>query len=249
MVEIKGLHKVKAKGRTYWYAWRGGPPVPDPDSAGFMAAYNKAIEDRRAPDSKRFRSAVVRYKASPAFQSLADSTKRNWSPWLDRISDHFGGLRIAQFDRAKEIRKRIRLWRSQYAETPRTADFGMQVLSRVCSFLVDPLGEIEANPCEGIAHLYRGDRSDIIWTDDDIAELKQTCSVEIGWAVDLAAHTGLRASDLVRLSWSHVGEDAIIMKTGKRSGRSKKQREALIPLYQACHADGCSARSNGDRKI
>jgi hypothetical protein len=24
-VELKGIHKVRAKSRTYWYAWRGGP--------------------------------------------------------------------------------------------------------------------------------------------------------------------------------------------------------------------------------
>jgi len=46
-------------------------------------------------------------------------------------------------------------------------------------------------------------------------------------AVDLAAHTGLRLSDLLRLSWSHVGEDAITLSTGKSRGR----REAIIPLY------------------
>jgi integrase len=51
--------------------------------------------------------------------------------------------------------------------------------------------------------------------------------VEISHAVDLAPHTGLRLSDVLRLSWSHVGEDAISLATGKSRGR----REAIIPLY------------------
>ena len=51
-------------------------------------------------------------------------------------------------------------------------------------------------------------------------------------AVDLAAHTGLRLGDLVRLSWSHVGEDAIVIRTGK----SKQRREAIIPLYDESRA-------------
>jgi integrase len=59
--------------------------------------------------------------------------------------------------------------------------------------------------------------------------IKKTCSVEIANAVDLAGHTGLRLGDLVRLSWSHVGEDAILLTTGK----SRHRREALIPLYGA----------------
>ncbi|MET3593277.1 integrase [Mesorhizobium shonense] len=95
------------------------------------------------------------------------------------------------------------------------------------AYAVDPLGELGANPCEDIKQLYAGSRAEIIWTDADIAYLKKTCSAEIGHAVDLAAHTGLRAGDLVRLSWSHIGEDAIVITTGK----SRHRREAVIPLY------------------
>jgi integrase len=61
----------------------------------------------------------------------------------------------------------------------------------------------------------------------DIAALKRTCTAEIARAVDLAAHTGLRLGDLLRLSWSHVGTDAIVVATGK----SKHRREAIISLY------------------
>jgi hypothetical protein len=48
-------------------------------------------------------------------------------------------------------------------------------------------------------------------------------------AVDLAAHTGLRLGDLLRVSWSHVGDDAIVVTTGK----SRHRREVIIPLYDA----------------
>ena len=103
----------------------------------------------------------------------------------------------------------------------------MQVLSRVLSYAVDPLGKLASNPCEGIKQLYSGNRSEIIWTESDIAALKKTCAPEIAHAVDLACHTGLRLGDLLRLSWSHVSEDAITLATGKSRGR----REAVIPLY------------------
>jgi integrase len=227
-LELKGLHRVKAKGRVYWYAWRGGPRLAgQPGGTEFLASYNEAIANRQAPDTSRFRSLVTLYKASTDYKKLADSTRRNWGPWLDKISDHFGELRIAQFDRPEKIRPIIRQWRARYSEKARTADYGMQVLSRVLSYAVDPLGKIASNPCEGIKQLYSGDRSEIIWTNDDIAHLKKTCSTEIAFAVDLAAHTGLRVSDLIRLSWSHVGEDAIVITTGK----SRHRREAVIPLY------------------
>jgi integrase len=227
-VELRGIAKTKAKGRTYYYAWRGGPRLRgEPGSPQFLLSYNEAIENRRTPEPGRFKSLVVLYRGSSDYAKLADSTRRNWSPWLDRICQHFGELRTAQFDRPEKIRPIIRRWRNQWADRPRTADFGMQVLSRLLSYAVDPLGKIAGNPCEGIKQLYRGDRSEIIWTDADIAALKKTCSLEISHAVDLASHTGLRLSDVLRVSRSHVGENAITLATGKSGGR----REAIIPLY------------------
>jgi integrase len=232
-VELRGVAKVTAKGRTYYYAWRGGPRLRgEPGSPEFHASYTEAVESRRTPEPGRFKSLVVLYKGSTEYKKLAETTRKNWSPWLDRIADYFGELRIAQFDRPEKIRPVIRRWRNQWADKPRTADYGMQVLSRVLSYAVDPLGKIAGNPAEGIKQLYSGDRSEIIWTEADLKQLKaggtdKPCPEEIKNAVDLAAHTGLRLSDLLRLSWSHVGEDAVTLATGKSRGR----REAVIPLY------------------
>jgi integrase len=229
-VSLKGIAKVTAKGRTYWYAWRGGPRLRgEPGSPEFAASYYEAHDSLRAPDASRFRSLVVAYRASGDYAKLADSTKRNWAPWLDRIGEYFGDLQVAQFDRPEKIRPVIRQWRNRFADKPRTADFAMQVLSRVLSYAVDPLGKIAGNPCEGIKQLYSVDRSEIIWTDADLTQLKKACPVEIAHAVDLASHTGLRLGDLQRLSWSHISEDAITIATGK----SRQHREAIVPLYDA----------------
>ncbi|MGV1870917.1 tyrosine-type recombinase/integrase [Agrobacterium rosae] len=228
-VELKGIHTVKAKGSTYYYAWRGGPRLTgEPGSPAFMASYNEAVASRAEPESGKFRSIITHYKATE-FKKIADSTKRVWTPWIDRISAHFGDLSISQFNRAEKIRPRIRQWRGQYSDTPRAADTGMQVLSRILSHGVDPMGKINSNPAEGIKHLYTSDRSEIIWTDSDIAQVKAGCSQEVMWVIDLAAHTGLRVGDLLKLSWSHVGDDAIIISTGK----SSQKREAIIPRYDA----------------
>jgi integrase len=225
--DVKGIAKITAKGRVYWYAWRGGPRLRGEEgSSEFWASYNEAIEQRRLPEPGRFRSLVTLYRASADFQKLAPSTKLQWGPWLDRVGTHFGTLSIAAFDNPK-VRPIIRQWRNKYADTPRAADMGMQVLSRVCAYAVDPLGKLMVNPCEGIKALYSADRSAIIWTDADIVRIKQSCTAEIAHAIDLAAATGLRRGDLLRLSWSHVHEHEIVIPTSK-SGR---RVDARIPLY------------------
>jgi integrase len=232
-VNLKGIAKVTAKGRTYWYAWRGGPRLRgELGSAEFTSSYNEALESLRTPDPDRFKALVVLYRASADYQSLAASTQKNWSIWLDRIAGHFGELRIAQFDRPEKIRPVIRQWRNKWADKPRTADYALQVLSRVLAHAVDPLGRIAGNPCEGIKRLYSSDRSETIWTEADITEFKAACSVELARAVDLASHTGLRLGDLIRVAWSHVGDDAIALRTGK----SRQRREAIIPLYDDLRA-------------
>lgn len=159
-VDLKGIHKVNAKGRTYYYAWRGGPALRgEPGSAEFMASLQEANDSRVIPDASKFRAVITAYKSSHDYQKLADSTKRNWNGWLDRIGKKFGDLSIAQFDLPQKIRPVIRKWRGEFADKPRTADYGMQVLSRVLSYAVDPLGKISQNPCEGIKQLYKNDRA------------------------------------------------------------------------------------------
>src|SRR5262249_38446361 len=165
-VELRGIAKVTAKGRTYYYAWRGGPRLRGkPGSPEFLASYNEANANRYTPDPGRFKSVVTHYKASADYANLAESTRKNWAPWLDRIALYFGDLRIAQFDRPEKIRPLIRRWRNQWTDRPRTADYGLQVLSRVLGYAVDPLGQIAGNPCEGIRQVYTGGRSEIIWSD------------------------------------------------------------------------------------
>ena len=222
---LQGMHRVVSKGGEYWYAWRGGPRVRgDYGTPDFWASYDAAVRERHIPEPGKFRALVTLYKAAD-YQKLAPATKASWGPWLDKIAAHFGTLSIAAFDNPK-VRPFIRQWRNKYAETPRAADMGMQVLSRVCSYAVEQ-GKLTVNPTEGIKALYSADRAAIIWTDTDIARIKQTGSAEVGHAIDLATTTGLRRGDLILVSWSHVHANEICIPTNK-SGR---RVEARIPLY------------------
>ena len=209
-VELKGIHTVKFQwqdGTDYRLAQAGLVASRRTGHTGIPSTHT--TKRLRKPPHTGHRPVQSRWSRSTrratTTRSLRSRLGKAWSPWLDRIADHFGELRIAQFDRPEKIRPVIRRWRNQWSDRPRTADYGMQVLSRVLSHAVDPLGKIAGNPCEGIKQLYSSDRSEIIWTDADIAELKKACgsrkiqgnqqnclSAEIAHAVDLAAHPGLR---------------------------------------------------------
>lgn len=226
--KLTGLFKVKAKGRTYWYAWRGGPRI---NAEYGTDEFVQEVLDARSPLSKfdrsKFATWVSLYKATEDYAKLAPSTRKNWDPKLDDIQAHFGKLSVRLFDRP-QIRKDIKHWRDKWKATPRMADLAKQVLSRVCSFMASE-GAISLNPCTGIANLYHNDRSEIIWTQDDLDRLLKFASKEVGYAARLASLTGMRQGDLLRLSWSRIGDLAIEIRTGKSRGK----RGAVIPIYPA----------------
>lgn len=223
-VELKGVHKVRAKGKTYYYAWRGGPRLPgEPGSKAFLDAYVAAT--RKSEDGRKLSALVVAYKGSATFQGLAESTRKSWGPWLDHIRDDLGKLSVKTFDRP-EVRQVIKRWRGKWSATPRAADTGKQVLSAMLSYAVEE-GLLSTNPCFGISNLYSTNRAEIIWTPEDIDRLLAVASPEIGWALRLACLTGLRKGDLLKLSWSHIGDLSIDMGTGKSGGT----KTAEVPLY------------------
>ncbi|HXS06278.1 MAG TPA: tyrosine-type recombinase/integrase [Rhizomicrobium sp.] len=227
-VPLKGLHVVRSNGRTYYYAWRGGPRIDAPFGAPeFHAAFAEAKSPTNDLDKKRLAAWITLYKASDEYEKIADSTKRLWAPWFDHIRDEFGKLSIRQFDRPR-IRVDIKHWRAKWKDRPRAADTGKQVLSRVLSYAVSE-GALSTNPCEGVPNLYESNRAEIIWTDDDLALLCKHASKEVAAAAKLASLTGLRYGDLFKLSWSHVGANAIEIKTGKSRGK----RGAIVPIYDA----------------
>lgn len=230
-IELPGVHRVRSKGRWYVYAWRGGPRIlAEPGSASFHEELLSAFAQRKSGEQGRISGLCVDWKRSEAWAKLSPSTRKNWLRWVDEIQTHFGPLRVQQFDRA-EIRRDIKRWRDQWRSTPRAADMAKQVLSALLSFAVEE-GRLGSNPCFGLSNLYSSNRSELIWTDEDIMRLAQAAGPELMFALGLACLTGLRRADLLRLSWSHIGELAIEIRTGKSGGH----KTALVPLYAELRA-------------
>jgi hypothetical protein len=77
--DVKGLHTVRARGREYTYAWRGGPRIHgEPGTPQFWAALDAINRERHIPELGKFRALVTLYRASADYAKLADSTKAHW---------------------------------------------------------------------------------------------------------------------------------------------------------------------------
>lgn len=237
---LPGVHRVRirlAKGvGEYWYAWRGGPRILTlrARSDGELArlaqerfgeaatAYRQAIAPKR-PDA--FLSGLcVKYEESAEFKKLAARTRADLKRHLSVVRNDVGVMDLEAL-KADGARKALLDWRDRYKATPKTADAYLGALALVLGW-ARKRGDISVNPLEKWPRLYSANRADVIWTKPDLVRLLKGSPPPLRQAVLLAAFTGLRLGDLVRLTWADVGENAITLTTAK----SKGKRVVIIPI-------------------
>lgn len=259
-----GLHIVSKRraGRPtlhYVYAWRGGPQIHSAEGAKpkiTPTLTDLAAEERRklrAPaEDSSLRTQITLFKASPEFTRLAATTQANYRTWLDRIDEEFGKTTLRMWH-SRELRGDVLDWRDRWHNQPRSADEAIKVIHRLIAWIVDR-GRLTTNILSGVEQLYDNDRSDLIWEAGHFDIFAPAASIEVQEGVDLAACTGLRRGDLVRVPWDAVGEHAIIWKTGKSKGRTLitipllPETKALLERIKARHTAAMAAQRPGRRK-
>lgn len=218
-----GLHLVKAKGRWYVYAYRGGPRIHS--AIGDRPRITRDLLDLAAKHTKRPRrglaALISEYKASPEFNRLSYETQKDYFRTLDRIEQHFGRASLKAFE-DRRMRGDIIEWRDQLKHKPRTADKGTVMLGTLLSWGVER-GMLSVNVAQGIPLLHSVNKADQIWERRHFKAMIHA-PPQVKDALKIAAFTGLRLQDLVGLSWEHVQANALVLVTNKRKGR------AVIPL-------------------
>jgi integrase len=224
-VRLKGLNSITkrlADGtvRTYWYAWKGGPPLRgEPGSAEFIASYNEAVARRVTLPQGVILSILQGYQASEDFRGLADSTRRGYVALIMRIEKEFGDFPLSALTdrRARGI---FMAWRDKIAANSgrRQADYAWSVLGRVLSWALDR-GIVGANPCTHGGRLYRNSRRESIWTAADEAAFLERAPAHLRLPLLLGLWTGQRQGDLLRLPWAAYDGKHIRLRQGKTGAR------------------------------
>lgn len=250
---LPGINKVRTTlvggaRRETWYAWRGkGAPIilkveARSDAllaAAVEAASAKAIEtfqalSRPEPDTRFLDGLIAKYLAAMEDNKiLAERTKADRRKLLSRVRQGLGTMETKAID-AKGARAVLLAWRGKYAKTPKTADDLLGALSTVLQWAVDGGAgvTIGGNPIAQFPRLYKSNRAEIIWRPEDLALIDEHCAPELWLAVNLAATSGLRLGDLIKLPRNAIGKDAIVWQTGKSRGR----RTIIIPMTDKLRA-------------
>ncbi len=210
--------------KAYYYAWRGGPRLPDkPGTPEFIAAFNAAVATRVELPTGTVFGLIAAFKISSEFTSLAPRTQRDYLRQLKHIEINFGGMKIAALE-DRRVRGVFKEWRDKLAQKSlRQADYAWTVLQRVFSVAKDR-GQIGTNPCERGGRLYEADRNDKLWTDDHVQRFKDRAPAHLYPALMLALWTGQRQGDLLALRWSSYDGSFI------RLRQSKGGRRVRIPV-------------------
>ena len=223
-VRLKGLNRVTkrlADGRiaTYWYAWKGGPPIRgEPGTPEFMASYNDAISRKVRPAAGVLLSILQGYQGSQDFRRLADRTRADYVAKIKLIEAEFGDLPLSGLTE-RRTRAIFMAWRDKLAETSRRqADYAWTVLARILSWAMNR-GLVSKNPCEKGGRVYRGSRADKIWTTEDEAAFLKSAPSHLHLPLLLALWTGQRQGDLLRLPWSAYDGIKIRLEQSKTGAR------------------------------
>lgn len=254
---LPGVARVRRRkgGRLYeyWYAWRGGPQILSVSAeseralqgavAGAAPTAIARFEELRQPaaDQRTLHGLITRYLNAMAENTrLADRTKLDRRRHLDLVRKELGDMELRALD-SRRARPFLLAWRDKRASTPKTADALLGDLSTVLNWAADR-GDINRNPLTDFPRIYKVDRADVIWEPKHLQLLLAHADEATAQAVRLAAATGLRKNDLIRLPWTAVGEKAIAFQTGKSRGR----KTVVIPLTRDVR-DALAAIPRGDR--
>lgn len=222
----KGVAIVRRRGRTYVYAWRGGPRIDaEPGTDAFLV---ELAEARRAitggPPENTVAGLIASYLGSQDYQRLAVSTKAAWRPYLDSLSCHELGSMPLTATEDLRCRAEFQHWREGFLASPRGADMAWTAIKRVFNFGIES-GRVRHNPCQGGKRFYQNDRSDVIWTDQELAGLLRFLGPAAARVVTLMAYTGLARGDAIKLPWSAYDGTTI------QTRRAKTGVRVAVPVH------------------
>jgi integrase len=215
--------------------------------AGFAALATAYTDNRKPRLNPSFMRALIRDFERLKLPETAPSTQKVWKGHLREIEAFFGDTSLTAMQArpdengvcvgptAKQViiawHKKQAVWdpKAKAYRHPRTANIRLTVLARVLSWAVYEQ-RILYNEAAEIKRLDEGPgRASITWSPEDLEAFLWHCPPPVERAVRMAALTGLRLEDVVKLTWDQVEKDVIRRPTSK----SRRKQLAAIPIYPA----------------
>ena len=207
--------RVYAHHGSYRFVPKSGPPIilaKIGDYGGMLRALGDVFGDHgplttMAKVFDKYELEVV--------PSKAETTQIGYRYMLKNLRQSFGAMQprdlrqhhVAQYRDKRKIK------------APTQANRELQLLSAVCSKAKE-WGAIDVNPILGLAKVQTEARQRYV-SDDEYIHARALASPMLGCVMDLALLTGLRRTDLLRLSRADLTEDGILIRPSKTRRTTK----------------------------
>lgn len=215
IVRLKGVKKVAAKGQVYYYHRKTMTRLPDdPHSAEFVARMRELdAKTKRATAPGTLGALIKAYRASPEFANLASSTKRNYQRVFDDLHN-LDGMPLSKITAEWLFALRDKKARDHKRTFP---NLMLAVLRLVFAWGL-PRRKCSTNPAVGVNGIRRPRATPVKNRPWRPEELETVLAAAPGWLqvpIAIAAYTGLRESDVCRVTWSCYDGIAFEIRTQK----------------------------------
>src|SRR5712671_5688532 len=124
-IRLKGINSKRKRladgsSKTYYYAWKGGPPLcGEPGTPEFVASYNEAAARKVVAPQGTLASILHAYQASGEFAGLAARTRRDYVEKIHKVIEPaFADFPIAALT-DRRTRGVFMAWRDKLAANSR----------------------------------------------------------------------------------------------------------------------------------
>jgi integrase len=236
-MKFRTTHKRLASGRIkiYYYTVPGGTRFFDNMDHQLLAPFPEAFKRLHAetvesePNGGKPEGAcgkfIAEFIGSPNFSSKAKATRDGYAYSLQLARDSFGTASVKVIE-DRRFRGKIIEWQHNCAKSsPRQADLNIQALSLALGY-AHARGLLLHNPAANLPNVYERPDDKQPWSDAECDLFLAGATQSEFDAFMLARSTGLRRTDLAKITWSAFRDTHIEWLTHK--GRGK--RLVIIPL-------------------
>jgi integrase len=219
MVPVRGVNKVRAKGRIYYYHRASGVRLRSEfGTPAFFLELDRLNAAPPAPNAQNkpgtWGALVAAYRCSPEFARLADRTRSDYQKVLDYLAP-IDAMPLPQLDGPAVIAIRDRAFRQKKW---RFANYVLQVLCTLLNWGRPRRLAPAVNPAAGIDKIPRPrdkPRANRPWTASECAAVIGTASGGLRLAIALGMYAAMRIGDATRVTWSIYDGAALEWRQGK----------------------------------
>ncbi|MCB1349293.1 MAG: tyrosine-type recombinase/integrase [Maritimibacter sp.] len=156
----------------------------------------------------------------------AERSRRDLRKWGLRFAEHFKDAPAVIFEE-RGSRGEVNAWRALWKHSPKQHDAAGTHATRILNWAVEE-GKLAEHHCHKLHRLYEVDRSEIIWAQSDREAFDAIAPEWVRRILAVACETGLRPSDLTKLTAAHIE----VTPKGRRLRvrTNKRKRLAHIPI-------------------